>query len=142
MLGGVQVFQVMGRSTRATTKECFGDGSLATTLVDTLSDVSRSVQEAICFAICNLCATASCPARRRLLEKVPLAKHCHSHGAVPCLIMLTIIHCLFQQDSRDTAITGVSIVLCRLSSSKQRISWRAGSNKQACRDIHVVRREP
>jgi hypothetical protein len=70
--GLLQVFQVIGRSTRATTKECFGDGSLATTLVDTLSDVSSSVQEAICFAICNLCATASCPARRRLLEKVPL----------------------------------------------------------------------
>ena len=108
----MQVFQVMGRSTRATTKECFGDGSLATTLVDTLSDVSRSVQEAICFAICNLCATASCPARRRLLEKVPLSQHCNSHRTVPCPVILSVVHSLFYQNGRETAITGTSVVLC------------------------------
>lgn len=66
----VQVLRVIGRCSEATAKECFGDQQFATTLVATLDDPNTAVRAALCFAVCNLCATASCPARQLLLDKV------------------------------------------------------------------------
>lgn len=68
----LQVLRVIGRCSEATAKECFGDLQFATTLVATLDDPNPAVRAALCFAVCNLCATASCPARQLLLDKVCL----------------------------------------------------------------------
>eukprot|EP00892_Ulva_mutabilis_P011595 jgi/Ulvmu1/8808/UM048_0063.1 len=68
------VLRVVGRCSEATAKECFGDQQFATTLVATLDDPNPAVRAALCFAVCNLCATASCPARQLLLDKGVVGK--------------------------------------------------------------------
>ena len=81
------MLRVIGRCSEATAKECFGDQQFATTLVATLDDPNPAVRAALCFAVCNLCATASCPARQLLLDKARPLRRAATIRASLCMVV-------------------------------------------------------